>query len=476
MGTKVRLRPVLMTAFVASLGFLPMAISNGAGAEVQRPLATVVIGGLMLATLLTLFVLPILYVVFEGTEKKKVKVNKSLLIFVLFSIGTFSLNAQSISLNEAIDIALKNNLTIKNQLLVAEYQNKLKGTAYDLPQGNVLAEIGQINSSYFDTKLSISQSFSFPSVYSNQKKLLTEQWNASVLLVSISELETKKAVSGVFYHLIILKEKEKMLLQANSLFTEFIAKANLRFEKGETTILEKTSAESQRGTIRLQLKMLQSDIEISQLQFQLLLNTTAKLEPKSEDFKVPLSAIIGDVSNHPNIKLLEQQVVIANAIKQLEKSKLLPDITLGYFNQSIRGIGADDVLYNARNRFNGGQIGVGVPLFYKAQKARINAANEAVLIGENELEYSKLQLNSELQSALSKHKNNLEILSYFENTQLPNAALIYNIALQQFTAGEINYLEWTMLHNQALQIKSNYMDALKEFNDTGIQINFLINK
>jgi cobalt-zinc-cadmium resistance protein CzcA len=62
MGTKVRLRPVMMTAFVASLGFLPMAISNGAGAEVQRPLATVVIGGLMIATFLTLFVLPILYI------------------------------------------------------------------------------------------------------------------------------------------------------------------------------------------------------------------------------------------------------------------------------------------------------------------------------------------------------------------------------------------------------------------------------
>ncbi|MCE2789676.1 MAG: CusA/CzcA family heavy metal efflux RND transporter [Saprospiraceae bacterium] len=65
MGTKVRLRPVLMTAFVASLGFLPMALSNGSGAEVQRPLATVVIGGLLVATFLTLVVLPILYVLFE---------------------------------------------------------------------------------------------------------------------------------------------------------------------------------------------------------------------------------------------------------------------------------------------------------------------------------------------------------------------------------------------------------------------------
>lgn len=64
-GTKLRLRPVLMTAFVASLGFFPMALSNGAGAEVQRPLATVVIGGLLVATFLTLFVLPMLYILFE---------------------------------------------------------------------------------------------------------------------------------------------------------------------------------------------------------------------------------------------------------------------------------------------------------------------------------------------------------------------------------------------------------------------------
>jgi heavy metal efflux system protein len=67
-GTKVRLRPVLMTAFVASLGFFPMAVSNGAGAEVQRPLATVVIGGLMIATFLTLFVLPVLYIIFEKVK------------------------------------------------------------------------------------------------------------------------------------------------------------------------------------------------------------------------------------------------------------------------------------------------------------------------------------------------------------------------------------------------------------------------
>ena len=60
----IRLRPVLMTALVASMGFLPMALSHGDGAEVQRPLATVVIGGLITSTLLTLLVLPAIYKMF----------------------------------------------------------------------------------------------------------------------------------------------------------------------------------------------------------------------------------------------------------------------------------------------------------------------------------------------------------------------------------------------------------------------------
>ena len=67
---EVRLRPVLMTAMVASLGFLPMALSTGAGAEVQKPLATVVIGGLVTSTLLTLLVLPAIYGWFDRGEEK----------------------------------------------------------------------------------------------------------------------------------------------------------------------------------------------------------------------------------------------------------------------------------------------------------------------------------------------------------------------------------------------------------------------
>lgn len=68
-GAMTRLRPVLMTALVAGLGFIPMALNTGTGAEVQRPLATVVIGGISSSTLLTLFVLPVLYYLCHRKEK-----------------------------------------------------------------------------------------------------------------------------------------------------------------------------------------------------------------------------------------------------------------------------------------------------------------------------------------------------------------------------------------------------------------------
>jgi cobalt-zinc-cadmium resistance protein CzcA len=72
-GALTRLRPVLMTALVASLGFLPMALSRSAGAEVQRPLATVVIGGLLTSTLLTLLVLPAVYLWVERRQESGTK-------------------------------------------------------------------------------------------------------------------------------------------------------------------------------------------------------------------------------------------------------------------------------------------------------------------------------------------------------------------------------------------------------------------
>jgi cobalt-zinc-cadmium resistance protein CzcA len=477
MGTKVRLRPVLMTAFVASLGFLPMALSNGAGAEVQRPLATVVIGGLMIATFLTLFVLPILYIVFEkGVKIKSGAV--ALLIAMLFLITNQSNAQTAINIQSAIDTALKNNLTIKNEKLRSQYQQKLIKTSASIPQTNVSGEYGQINSYYTDNRIGISQSFNFPTVYSNQKKLLTEEWKTSVLNISLKEADTKKMVRQVFYTYLYLKEKEDLLLKNDSIYAKFLERANLRFSTGESNVLEKTTAESQRGNITMQLIELQQDIELILLQFKLVLNTSTSFIPTESSSKLNLEVSTDKslLNQHPSLKIIEQQKKTSLINQKLEKSRLMPDLNFGYYNMTMKGTGSDNVTYNSNTRFQSLQFGLGIPLFFGAQKAKINSSKINQTISENNYLQEMNLLQSQFNAAIRQYQSNLATVNYFENTALKNASLISETANKQFNNGELNYLEWVMLTNQAISIRSNYLDAVKNLNETTIQINYLISK
>jgi cobalt-zinc-cadmium resistance protein CzcA len=85
-------------------------------------------------------------------------------------------------------------------------------------------------------------------------------------------------------------------------------------------------------------------------------------------------------------------------------------------------------------------------------------------------------LQSQFNAAIRQYQSNLATVNYFENTALKNASLISETANKQFNNGELNYLEWVMLTNQAISIRSNYLDAVKNLNETTIQINYLISK
>src|SRR5690625_2630680 len=148
-GAKDRLRAVLLTASAAALGFLPMAVSTNAGAEVQRPLATVVIGGLFTATLLTLVVLPVLYYLYgedkNGAGGTSSNGNLKKLSLVLLLMGTPAL-AQEESLEEGErkltfeqikELALENNAAVKAAALEVERQEALRGTAFDFEKTEV---------------------------------------------------------------------------------------------------------------------------------------------------------------------------------------------------------------------------------------------------------------------------------------------------------------------------------------------------
>lgn len=479
-GTQLRLRPVLMTAFVASLGFLPMALSNGAGAEVQRPLATVVIGGLLIATFLTLFVLPILYLIFEksGNSKPKKSGKKKITIAIVLLGVAFQSNAQNnIEINAAIDTALHNNYQMKNEQLKAEYQQQLIKSAFNIAPTCFNAEIGQINSIYTDNKFGISQSFSFPTVYTHQKMLQEAEWKNAVLGVDLKAIEVRRSVTSVFYALLILKQKEKLLMEADSTYGKFLEKAQNRFTQGESNLLEKITAENQRSTIQIQLNNLRQEIATAYLQFQLLLNVNVRFTPVANNFQIPLTVQNDStlIENHPLLQLLKQEQNIAQANTKLEKSKFLPDIQFGYSNSSMRGTGADDLYYTDK-RFNAAQIGLGIPLFFGAQRSRLNAAKTFEKIKINQLDLQQQQLKSRFSSATIEYQNHQKIVAYFERTALKNADLILKTAHEQFNNGAINYLEWVMVINQAIAIKNNYLDAVHLLNENIIEINYLTSK
>ena len=480
-GTKVRLRPVLMTALVASLGFMPMALSNGAGAEVQRPLATVVIGGLLIATLLTLYVLPVLYIIFEtklGRKKKRMIPTATLLAFALTFLLPDAKAQTPITVQAAIDTALMNNLLVKNERLKAEYQNQLIKSGANIPKMSVSGEYGQINSSFSDNRFVINQNINFPSVYANQKSVLREEWKSSMLNVAVKEVELKRHVSQVYYMLAYLQQKKKLLQQNDSLYSEFLKKANLRFAVGVSNILEKTTAETQRGQIALQLDLLNADLDLLRAQFQLLLNTTTPLAPQADDFKMSRHETIdtATLSQHPAIQLLQQQKLISLQNTQLEKSKLLPDLTFTYNNMSMRGTGADNKLYDGSTRFQSGQIGLGIPLFYGSQKAKINASKSIQKITETNYLSGLQQFNTDYQRAITQYMNFSRSVDYYEHTGLKNASLISDAATKQFANGGINYLEWVMLTNQAISLRNEYLIAVNNLNESIILLNYFINK
>ena len=479
-GTKIRLRPVLMTAFVASLGFLPMALSTGEGAEVQRPLATVVIGGLLIATLLTLFVLPILYIMFEkgiSLKNKKPVVATIVLCAMLFSVE--NTNAQTpITLYAVTDTAIKNNLSVKNERLRSQYQQKLIKTSNIIPPTNVFGEFGQMNSFYLDTKVGISQTISFPKVYASQKTLLSAAWKSSVLNVGMKEAILKKQVAQVYNNLLYVKEKKKLLQKNDSLFAEFLSKATLRFNKGESNVLEKATAENQRGQIGLQLSQLQQDMELLQLQFQLLLNTNTVFIPDEKEFKMNniSNADTSILQSHPALQYLKQQQQIAAAATQVERARLLPDLTFGYNIMGMKGTVANNKTYNSVPQFQSVQVGLGIPIFTSGQKAKINAAkaNEAIVANEYEVNWKNLE--TLYKTAAAQYQKHTEAINYFESTALKNADLITTTANKQFLGGDINYLEWVLLVNQAVSIQSDYIEAVKNRNATIIEINSFINK
>ena len=393
-------------------------------------------------------------------------------MFLLFGIG---FSQTPISLEIAIDKAFKNNLNIKSGTLRIDYQNKMQKSAVIIDPLNISAEIGQMNSFYVDNKFSVSQTIRLPKFYNAQKTVLMEEYKNSLLHLDLQKWQLKKEISLVYNELNYFNEKKKLLKKADSIFTQYFNRADLRLKKGESNLLEKATAENLRSQAEMQLKSLEKDREISIQKLSFLINDGNLYQNENTNYGIlNLENLNAEYAGNPLIlKQLEQEKNIQNAKLLAEKAKLSPSLNLGVNSMTMKGNGADEKYYNATHRFQSGFVGVGIPVFNSAQKSVIEAQKVNQLIAENNYQLGLINLkNQYLQNLRQFQKLNDEI-SYYQKTGLQNSESILKTANNQYFNGEINYLEWTLLVTQAFEIQNKYIDRLKETNDKIIEINSL---
>lgn len=473
-GTKTRLRPVIMTAAVASLGFLPMAISTSAGAEVQKPLATVVIGGLITATLLTLIVLPVLYILFS--KKVRIKSSGAVLTVSLLLISTYGFSqpaanslSNPISVDDAIKIALQNNPLIKGAALGVEQQQVLKKSAWELPKTNLSLMTGQFNSSANDKHFGIEQGISFPSVYIHQNTVQKQNITLSEKNLSVTQSEIIRNVKSAYYKLVYGNELIKQLNFQDSIYKGFSQRAELKFKTGESSYLEMLAAKNKYQEILLQKKQLDADLNIYQSEIQKLLNVQQPVSLSILQLEKLSLSVNSDTSGVGQNSLLEyynQKIKVVNSQYKLEQNRFLPDLSVGYFNQSI----------DAVKGFKGFQFGIGIPLFFWGQQGKVQATKIQTQIAQAELENYQVVVKTTFIQQLQEYEKYSGMVNYYENTATPQANEIQKVAQLAYNKGEIGYVEFIQNLTQAITIKTQYIKAINELNQTIININYLIGK
>ncbi|MFA6951183.1 MAG: efflux RND transporter permease subunit, partial [Lentimicrobiaceae bacterium] len=490
-GLKIRFRPVIMTAAVASLGFLPMALSTSAGAEVQKPLATVVIGGLITATLLTLMVLPIFYIFFSTHSfkslfrRKSVNILPLILLLLVGFAGTGNSYAQqvrTINVNEAVQMALDSSLVVRSSAYSVDLQKALKGVSWDIPKTDIDFEYGQMNSGDNDNSYTISQSFSFPSVYMNQHKLAEANVQSSRWQLKSTQLEMATLVKQLYWQLAYLYSKQKLFSYQDSLYGGFLRAAELRAKTGETNRLEMISARSQSLEIKNQLQQIEADLVITNHKLQTALNSSLLLYPADTVLR-RIAYSPGDetnLSNHPSTGYINQQIEVSRLEKKLELSRMLPDIKIGYFSQTMQGstqeVDGIPRTFGINDRFTGIQAGIALPLWSTPYIARSKAAKIKEQAAANDALYYSKSILSNYQSLLLEYSKNNSSVHYYENQALPEADLIIEQSTQSYQAGDMDYLDYIQNLNRALSIRQNYLDVVNHYNQTIISIDFITGK
>ena len=469
-GTKDRLRAVLLTASAAALGFLPMAVSTNAGAEVQRPLATVVIGGLITATILTLIVLPVLFSIFDSDKKKKSKkkLGKSLPITILVLLLSFSGMAQQNpkSLQDLQQMALENNAGLKASSLQMDEANALIGSAFSFDKTTVFYEFDENNMAPNNEPLKVfgvAQDFLFPTVYFAEQHVNKRQFEMQSKQHQLQKRKTEGLVAAAYYQYQYEKNRADVYERLDSLYQNFAHAAQRRFELGETNYLEKITARAKQRQLETDFNQTKEDVLIAMEQLKTVVQSKDSLliaEQPLEKLQLSIAAL----EQHPALDYYESRNNFFQAKSSLEKQSLLPDISLSYSLGSNSGLSQNLYAY---------QIGLKIPLLFGGNASKIKASKIAADVSQQQAEDYKVHLNSQkvqLLNEVSKYENALQ---YYETEGKSLSEEILKTANISFKNGEIDFFQYIQSLENAYEIDLQHLENLNKYNQAVIAINYL---
>ena len=467
-GTKRRVRPIMLTAFTDILGFLPMAISASAGAEVQRPLATVVIGGLITSTLLTLFILPIFYQWVEKRSEHRAKVNPKLvtataMVCLLFT-STFvkaqevqqSDTLTNISLKKAVEISKENYPLLKTKQLEIRKQKALKGTAYDFGNTQVFTggeEISDNQGIY--TIVGVGQQNINLFGIGAKKRLQKQRITLAETALELSELQVEQEVKKAWSQAYQQRQKFELYRELDSIYSQFKKAIQLNFEVEAISRLEYASATNQALQISNKLQQAESDYEITlqKLNLWLVSDNYYSVSNTLDENELVLLELDSDLDNHPVQIISQKRIAEAEANYRAERTDLLPNFNLQGGLQRING---DSGFYTY-------QAGISVPLFSGSQRSQAKAAKINSEIAKANAEFTQRQLQSEYQQALQAYQKWETSWLFYKDKALPLAEEQRKGALLAYKEGGVDYAAFTQIIRDAIQTEMDALDALDNY-------------
>ena len=482
-ATHERLRPILLTATAAIMGFIPMAISTSGGAEVQRPLATVVIGGLLTATFLTLVVLPVLYYWLESRKEKKDNggyvsyVKKSTtVIIVLLSLGGFltsnsataqnSQMAQTITLEEAISMAKENYPSLKESQALIEREQAMEGTSFDLGSTSLYTgrEDQGVQQGILRTYGVQQGNIDLLSGFS-KNKFYKERVKLGKKFYAVNEQQLIRNVMQAYDLINYNKAQLRFAEQLDSIYANFRTAAELRYDTGETGKLEFIAASSEYQQIQVLRQQAYDDIEIAKRALKQYLGIEQEIETvnltyEPMDFLANLDS--ASAVNNPLLQYAMQNTEVSKANIGVEKSEFLPKFSISY----------DKLKYNDVSGFSAYQAGISIPLWFFPQKSRVKAAKADAMVAENQYLEQKAMTESRVSQLLKSLEKTKKTLSYYEEGALLLAEQQIATAELASKEGEIDYVNYITILNSAIRIKQNHLQYINQYNQQTIDLQY----